>query len=361
MAAAVSDAVAAHVEVVLGDFRLDAAVSLPGPGVTAVLGPSGSGKSTLLRCLAGLEPGARGRITVGTEPWLDSERGIALPAHRRRVGMVFQDGALFPHLTVRGNLDYARRRAAGRAVSFDEIVSRIGVEPLLERHTERLSGGERQRVAIARALLAAPRLLLLDEPLAALDVRARGEILELLRRLLARTPIPALYVTHTRSEALHLADELVLLEGGRVRAAGPVREVAISAEAARLGAEGEIGAVVEATVREVDEARELSALAFAGGRLVVPGRLAPGERRRVEVLARDVSLALEEPRRTSILNVLPARVVEVREAGSAQPVVVVAVGETHLLARISRHSLEQLAIREGLELYAQVKAAAVIP
>jgi molybdate transport system ATP-binding protein len=240
-------------------------------------------------------------------------------------------------------------------------VAELGVVALLSRRTTQLSGGERQRVAIARALLAAPRLLLLDEPLAALDVRARGEILELLRRVLARTPIPVLYVTHARSEALHLAERVVVLEGGRVRAAGPVREVALSADAGLFGGEGELGAVIETAVRAVDDAHELSILAFAGGVLAVPCRLPLGERRRVEVLARDVSLALERPRLTSILNVLPGRVVEVRDAGTAQPIVVVAIGETRLLARISRHSLEQLAIRPGVEVFAQVKAAAVIP
>lgn len=356
-----TDTVDIRVEVTLGDFRLDVGLALAEAGVTAVLGPSGSGKSTLLRCVAGLEPAARGRIAMGPDVWLDSQRRIAVPTHRRRVGVVFQDSGLFPHLSVRGNLDYARRRARSRPVSFDEVARQLGIEPLLERRTARLSGGEKQRVAIARALLTAPRLLLLDEPLASLDVRARGEILELLRRLLARTPIPVLYVTHMRSEALHLADRIVLLEDGRVRGIGPVREVAISPAAGLLAGDGELGAVVEAEVCAVDAAHELSMLAFAGGTLAVPGRLPLGERRRVEVLARDVSLALEEPRHTSILNVLRARVVEVRDGHSAQPIVVVAVGDTLLLARVSRRSVEQLAIREGIAVYAQVKAVAVIP
>jgi molybdate transport system ATP-binding protein len=357
----VNDAVDIRVEVALGDFRLDAAFVVADAGVTAVLGPSGSGKSTLLRCVAGLEPAVRGRVAAGADVWLDTQQRIAVPTHRRRAGVVFQDSGLFPHLTVRGNLDYAWRRAPERPVSFDEVVEQLGVEALLERRTTRLSGGEKQRVAIARALLCAPRLLLLDEPLASLEVRARGEILELLRRLLVRTPIPVLYVTHMRSVALHLADQIVLLEDGSVRGVGPARELAIGAEAGRLAGPGELGAVVEAEVRAVDDAHELSTLAFAGGTLAVPGCLPLGERRRVEVLARDVSLALEEPRRTSILNVLPARVVEVRDPASAQPVVVVAVGETRLRARVSRRSVDQLALREGLAVYAQVKAVAVVP
>ena len=356
-----TDVVDIRTEVALGDFRLDVALTLAGAGVTAVLGPSGSGKSTLLRCVAGLEPAARGRIAIGTELWLDSLHQRSVPTHRRRVGVVFQDSGLFPHLSVRGNLDYARRRARARPVPIDEIVEQLGIAALLDRRTARLSGGERQRVAIARALVTAPRLLLLDEPLASLDVRARGEILELLRRLLARTPIPVLYVTHMRSEALHLADRIVLLEGGRVRGAGPVQEMAISEQAEPIGGIGELGAVVDGEVRAVDDAHELSTLAFAGGTIAVPGRLPLGERRRVEVLARDVSLALEEPRRTSILNVLPARVVEVRDAGTPQPLVVLAIGETRLLARLSRRSVEHLEIREGVAVYAQVKAVAVIP
>lgn len=350
-------------ELALGDFRLEAAITLPGPGVTALLGPSGSGKSTLLRCLAGLEPAARGRITSGDEVWLDSQAGIALPAHRRGVGVVFQDSALFPHLSVRGNLEYALRRApAGPPpVSFDDAVGQLGLETLLERRTARLSGGERQRVAIARSLLSAPRLWLLDEPLAALDLEARREILDLVRRLLLRTPVPVLYITHTRNEALQLADEVVLLDQGRVRGAGPVHEMALRPEADFPGGEDELAAIVEAHVSQVDPERELSRLTFPGGVLTVPGRLIAGERRRLEVLARDVSLALEEPRRSSILNILPARVVEVRESRSPQPIVVIAIGETTLLARLSRYSVEQLGIEEGRAVFAQVKAVAVIP
>jgi molybdate transport system ATP-binding protein len=353
----VSGGIGARLELARGDFRLDVELGMPGPGVTALFGPSGSGKSTLLRCVAGLEPAARGRIAVDGEVWLDSARGVALPAHRRAAALVFQDSNLFPHLSVRGNLAYARRRARGAAPALAELSSQLGVEPLLDRQPERLSGGERQRVAIARALLSAPRLLLLDEPLASLDVAARGEILDLLRRLLARAPIPVLYVTHTRSEVLHLADQVVLLDRGKVTGEGPVREMALRPE---LGGEDQLGALVDAEVTSVDEEHELSTLTFAGGVLAVPGRLVRGERRRLEVLARDVSLALEPPRRSSILNVLPARVVEVRGPRTPRPVVVLAVGETRLLARVSRLSLEQLGIAEGVAVHAQVKAVAVI-
>jgi molybdate transport system ATP-binding protein len=350
-----------HLELALGDFRLAAEAAAPASGVTAVFGPSGSGKSSLLRCLAGLEPGARGRIEVAGEVWLDSARGICRPPHRRGVGVVFQDSALFSHLSVRRNLEYGLRRTPlqRRSFAFDDAVEGLGVGPLLERRTDRLSGGERQRVAIARALLTGPRLLLLDEPLASLDLPARAEILELLRRLLRSTPLPVFYVTHSRSEAVQLAEHVVLLAAGRVHASGPLREIALRTDAVAFGNPDEIGAVVDAEVSAVDAPGGLSLLSFGGGRLVVPGLLAPGERRRLEIRARDVSLALDEPRRTSILNVLAGRVVEVRDPRSEQPVVAVDVGGSRLLARISRRSLVQLGIAPGLAVYAQIKAIAV--
>jgi molybdate transport system ATP-binding protein len=359
----VTPEISARIALGLGAFRLDVALGAPGAGVTAVLGPSGSGKSTLLRCLAGLEPAARGHIEVGGRLWLDSERGVVEPAHRRRIGLVFQDTALFPHLSVHGNLEYAARRARAEPsrVTLEAAIDWLGLGALLDRSTAGLSGGERQRVAIARALLAGPRLLLLDEPVASLDAPARAEILALLRRLLARAPVPVFYVTHSRSEALHLADHAVVLAEGRVRAQGPIREVALRAEVTALGAPEELGAVVEGEVVEVDSSHGLSTLRFPGGVLQTPGLLAPGERRRVEMLARDVSLALEEPRRTSILNVLRARVAEVREPLSPQPLIVLDVSGTLLLARISRRSLERLAIEPGQPVYAQVKAIAVVP
>jgi molybdate transport system ATP-binding protein len=344
-----------------GDFALDVAFDAPASGVTAVFGPSGSGKSTLLRCLAGLEPDSQGRIELAGQVWLDSERGICVPPHRRGVGLVFQDAALFPHLDVRGNLEFGMKRTPPerRFLDFEHAVHGLGIGSLLARRTDGLSGGERQRVAIARALLAGPRLLLLDEPLAALHLEARAEILELLRELLRTTPIPVVYVTHARNEAVQLADQLVLLSAGRVRASGSLREVALGPEGVAFGDPDELGTVLDAEVESSDERGGVSLLRFSGGRLVVPGSLAPGERRRLEIRARDVSLALDEPRRSSILNVLPGRVAEVRDASSAQPVVAIDVGGALLLARISRRSLEQLGVAPGLAVYAQIKAIAM--
>jgi molybdate transport system ATP-binding protein len=356
-----SAGVSAELELTLGAFRLELALEAPSQGVTVVIGESGSGKTTLLRCLAGLEPAVRGRVAVGGEIWLDSERGTVLPPHRRRVGFVFQDASLFPHLSVRRNLEYGLRRTprADRSVGLEEAVSWLGVGPLLERRTERLSGGERQRVAIARVLLSSPRLLLLDEPLASLDPVARVEILGLLRALFQRTRVPVLYVTHARSEAVQLADHVVLLDRGGIRAEGPLRDVSLRADAVPFGRPDELGAVLHARVSAVDEADDLSTLEFVGGSISVSGRLQPGETRRLEILARDVSLALERPSRTSILNVLSGRVVEVREPGSPQPVVVVDIGGERLLARISRRSLRQLGLEQGVQVFAQIKAVAV--
>jgi len=358
----VSGALDARLALTLGSFRLDAELRAPGTGVTAVVGPSGSGKSTLLRCLAGLEPRALGRIQFGDETWLDAARGVCVPAHRRGAAVVFQDAAPFAHLSVRGNLEYGLRRCpvARRQLALDDVTGWLRIAPLLDRRPGGLSGGERQRVAIARALLAGPRLLLLDEPLASLDSPARAEILELLRALFARTPMPVLYVTHARSEAVHLADHVVVMEAGRVRASGPLREIMLRADAP-FGEPGELGCVVEAEVIAFDERDGITELRFSGGRLYVPGRLRLGERRRIEILARDISLSLDAPHRTSILNVLPARVEAVYDAESLQPVVRVDLGGTELLARVSRRSLRLLELREGARVFVQVKAVAVIP
>lgn len=357
-----SDALVARVAAQLDAFAFDVDLQVPGAGVTAVVGPSGSGKSTLLRCLAGLEPRARGAIRLGAETWLDSDRRVFVPPHKRGAAVVFQDAAPFSHLSVRGNLEYGLSRCppARRSVAFDEAAQWLRIESLLDRRTDALSGGERQRVAIARALLAGPRLLLLDEPLASLDPPARAAILEVLRDVFARARMPVLYVTHARSEAVHVADHVVVLDRGRVRASGPLREIALRADM-HFGEPAELGAIVEAQVAAVDERDGISELDFAGGVLCVSGRLRIGERRRIEILARDVSVSLEAPQRTSILNVLPAQVVAIEDAESAQPLVRVAVGETQLLARLSRRSLRVLELRAGTPVYVSVKAVAVIP
>ncbi len=365
-----------------GGFSLDVDFSAPAAGVTGVFGPSGSGKTTLLRCVAGLERPAGGLLEVAGEVWQDEARGIFLPAHRRRVGYVFQEAGLFDHLSVRRNLEYGLRRtpAAERRVALAEAVEWLGLAPLLGRSTRALSGGERQRVAIGRALLASPRLLLMDEPMAALDAAARGEILPYLERLHARLEVPALYVSHSAAEVLRLADHLLLLGAGRVRAAGPVAEVATRldllpwAPEADPGGVGGAGAVVEARVVAHDEEFGLTYLDFAGGRLSLPRHeVAPGSPLRVRILARDVSLALEQPRRTSVLNIFPARILEIGGPGgvhegtggavappAAQPLVKLDAGGAVLIAQITRKSLVALDLRPGQEVYAVVKGMALL-
>jgi molybdate transport system ATP-binding protein len=369
-------------------FTLDVDFTAPAAGVTGVFGPSGSGKTTLLRCVAGLERAPAGLLEVGGEVWQDEANGVFLPPHRRRLGYVFQEAGLFQHLSVRRNLEYGWRRTAigERRVRFDEAVDWLGLAALLPRAPGALSGGERQRVAVARALLTSPRLLLLDEPLAALDAAAREEILPYLERLHARLEIPVLYVSHAAAELQRLADHLLLLAAGRVRAAGPLAEVSTRLDLLPWGPEAELGVVIEARVVAHDDRFDLTYLDFAGGQLSLPRHAAAvGSRQRVRVLARDVSLALERPERTSVLNVFPARIVEIAEiaeiggagasggpgaagdrgslapsAAASQPLIKLDAGGAALLAQITRKSLAGLELRPGLSVYAVVKGVALL-
>ncbi len=345
-----------------GGFVLDLAFELPGRGVSAVFGPSGAGKTTLLRCVAGLERQVSGRLSVGGEIWQDSGRGISLPPHRRALGYVFQDAALFPHLSVRRNLEYGLRRTppAQRRLAFSKAVEWLSAGPLLERAPDSLSGGERQRVAIARALLTSPRLLLMDEPMASLDRRGKAEILPYLERLRGELSLPVLYVSHDLDEVERLADQLLLLEGGRVLASGPVVELAARLDLPLVHGDA-AAALVEAVVSGHDERFHLSYLDFAGGRLSVPRvALAPGARVRVRVQARDVSIVLERPRQTSILNVFPARVVAIAQDSPAQSIVRLDAGGTPVLARVTRKSSAALGLAPGADVYVQVKSVALV-
>jgi molybdate transport system ATP-binding protein len=360
-----------------GAFSLDVDFTAPATGVTGVFGPSGSGKTTLLRCIAGLERAPNGRLEVAGEVWQDEAQGIFVPPHRRRVGYVFQEAALFSHLSVRRNLEYGLRRtpAGERRVELAEAAEWLGLGELLHRGVRALSGGERQRVAVARAILASPRLLLMDEPLAALDSAARHEILPYLERLHASLATPIVYVSHSAAEVQRLADHLLLLRNGRVTAAGAVSEIATRLDLLPWAPEAELGAVVEARVAEHDERFELTYLDFAGGRLSLP-RLAAavGSSQRVRVLARDVSLALLRPEQTSILNIFPARVLEVADGGGGAagasaadlgvprrlPLVRVDVGGAVLLAQITRKSLVGLELAPGVAVYAVVKGVALL-
>lgn len=357
----------ARFQVAYPGFALDVDLTLPGRGVTALFGPSGCGKTTCLRAMAGLEPGARGRLEVGGEVWQDDAGGTRLPTHRRPLGYVFQEASLFPHLTVRGNLEYGQRRsqaatpAAERRAAVDHAAGLLDIAPLLERRPHKLSGGERQRVAIARALLTRPRLLLMDEPLAALDLARKREILPYLQRLHDELEIPVIYVTHSPDEVARLADHLVLLAGGRVLASGSLGSVLPRLDLPTALAD-RAGVVVDARVASYDGHYGLLQLEFPGGAVQVPHGLVPlGSRMRLQVRARDVSLALTRAEDSSITNVLPARVVEVSPGETLAHVMVrLDAGGTPLLARITRRSRDQLGLAPGMAVWAQIKAVALL-
>jgi molybdate transport system ATP-binding protein len=353
--------IAARFRVERPGFLLDVDLSLPARGVTAVFGPSGCGKTTLLRAIAGLERDPGGLCRVGENLWQDGAR-LFVPTHRRPLGYVFQEASLFAHLSVRGNLEYGLKRVpeSERRVTLDEAAALLGVERLLARRPEGLSGGERQRVAVARALLTSPRLLLMDEPLAALDRASKRDILPYLERLRDELAMPVLYVSHAPDEVARLAHHLVLLEAGRVRAAGPIVELLTRLDLAReQGIEAE--AVVEARVAEHDPTYHLTYLDFAGGRFsLVHGSLPLGRKVRLRVLARDVSITLEPPTGTSILNRFPAVVDDLAEDGPAQVLVRLDLAGTPILARITRKSAAVLALAPGKRVHAQVKTVALL-
>ncbi len=346
-----------------GDFDLEVDLTLPGRGVTVLFGASGCGKTTLLRCLAGLEPAARGHLSINGEVWQDDASSRFLPPHRRAIGYVFQDAALFPHLSVRQNLDYGQRRVPkeDRRIAFDKAVDLLAIRPLLERRPDKLSGGERQRVGMARALLTSPRLLLMDEPLASLDVGLKREILPYLERLHDELDIPVVYVTHSPDEMARLGDFLVLMERGRIRGQGPLPTMLGDLDMLSAFAE-EPGVVFEAVVAGHDTENGVTRLEFAGGQLIVPLRGEPvGRRVRCRIVPSDVSLTLTRAADSSILNILPATVAElgpVTEMG--QVIVRMDAGGVPLLARITRLSCRRLNLTPGRSVFAQIKAVAFL-
>lgn len=359
-----SDTIALRVRLPRDGFLLDVDLALPASGVTALFGPSGSGKTTLLRCVAGLEQAPQARVVVAGETWQDTERGVFLPTWQRPLGYVFQEASLFDHLDVRANLAFGRKRlrnAAPETFDFDALVALLGIGHLLARKPHQLSGGERQRVAIARALATQPRILLLDEPLAALDFARRQEILPWLERLGEELSIPMLYVTHSGDEVARLADHLVLLDEGQVRAAGPLAETLARVDLPAVPGE-EAGALLHATISERDARWQLAQVRFEGGALwIADAGLEIGHAVRVRVLARDVSLALAPPDRSSIQNVLACTVRAIAPgAHGSQALVQLACGDTLLLARITARAVDALALSEGSPVWAQVKSAALV-
>lgn len=342
-------------------FSLEARFDVTTPGVVALFGPSGAGKSTLVNAIAGLVP-AEGTLRLGQDVWLDSAAGISLPTEKRRIGYVFQDARLFPHLDVAGNLAYGAKRASpeGRYAKHDDIVDLLGLSALLRRRVHTLSGGERQRVALGRALLAQPKLLLLDEPLASIDVGRREEVLPYLETLRDQYAIPMLYVSHQYNEVLRLATQVVLLDGGRVVGAGTPSELAMNPSlAALIGAEA-MGAVLDVEVRDVDPATGLVGVFLGDSRLRLALPAAQlGSRVRLQVLARDVILATEAPRALSVRNVLAGTLADLRDTGPDDVIATVTIGETRVLARITRAAVRELGLATGMPVWALVKAASL--
>jgi molybdate transport system ATP-binding protein len=344
-----------------GDFHLEVEFASDAP-IIALFGRSGSGKTTLVNAIAGTVRPQRGRIVVGSRVLYDSTRGIDLPPEHRRVGYVFQDALLFPHMSVRGNLDYgeALTPPAERVIDRARVLALLGLQALLERRPAGLSGGERQRVAIGRALLASPRVLLLDEPLASLDGARKAEILAYIEILRDELHLPIVYVSHALEEVTRLADRVVIISDGRVAAEGPAAEVLSRPELGPLTGRFEGGAVIEARVAAHDPRYELTTLTFAGGELVVPNLDAlPGEPVRVRIRARDVSLALHRPADVSIQNVLRATVRSLGNEFGAIVDVALDAGGVPLRARITRKAAEQLRLAPGVQVHALVKAVSI--
>ncbi|MBV8794628.1 MAG: molybdenum ABC transporter ATP-binding protein [Hyphomicrobiales bacterium] len=351
----------------LGKFALDAGFTAPARGVTALFGPSGCGKTTVLRCIAGLLR-VDGVCEIDGEVWQDKS-GTFLPTHKRPLGYVFQEASLFQHLSVRRNLLFGAPRldrdGTKGGIVFDEVTDLLGITRLLDRSPRNLSGGERQRVAIGRALLSQPTLLLMDEPLSALDRATKNEILPFLERLRDHLNLPVVYITHDIAEVERLADQMVLMEKGHVIGAGSLEELQ-SDPSLPLAAARDAAVSFDGVVEASDNAYGLITLKVRGGSLTVPTvPAAIGERRRVRVIAGDVSLTRDKPSPSSILNVLPARILSMKPVDSNETIVVVALGAdgtgARMLSRLTRKSWEELGLAEGLSVYAQVKAVALAP
>lgn len=350
----------ARIDLHRGNFHLNVDLDLPAFGITAVFGPSGCGKTSLLRAIAGLEPSTKGRLRVAKEYWQDSK--LFLPTHKRPLGYVFQEASLFEHLDVRANVAYGFKRipAAERRLTLDHIIELLKIGPLLQRSPLHLSGGERQRVAIARALAVSPRLMLMDEPLAALDLQSKREILPYLEALRADLDIPILYVSHSPDEVARLADYLVLLEAGRARAAGPIGDMLTRLDLPLAQGE-DAEALVEAVVVAHDDNFALTLLDFPGGHISVSRKDLPvGRKVRVRITARDVSLTLQQQTGTSILNIFPARIDSLAPQGESQMMVRLLAGEVPLLSRVTRKSVDALDLQPGKMVYAQAKSVALL-
>jgi molybdate transport system ATP-binding protein len=343
------------------NFSLDVAATLELRGICGVFGRSGSGKTSLLRCLAGLDSAATGHLRVGGATWEDSDRGICLPPDAREIGYVFQEPRLFPQLDVRRNLEYGRRRRRREpAIDFAAVVELLGLAALLDRRPAALSGGEAQRVAIGRAVLRAPRFLLMDEPLAALDAEHKNEILPFIRQLHAESGVPVFYVTHGIDELCQLCDQLLLIDGGRVCAAGDLQALLLQTDLPQLGG-AQAGVLLDARVLSVDADDALCTLSIAAGKLFAPGTVPADTAVRVRIRASDVSVCRAQPAATSILNRLPVTVSAVQDETTGSVLLHLEAAGDVILARITRRSARELGIRTGEHLVAQIKAVSLRP
>jgi molybdate transport system ATP-binding protein len=345
-----------------GEFALDAAFEAPSPAVVALFGPSGCGKTTVVNLVAGLLAPDEGRIELDGEMLCDTARGIAVPAEQRRLGYVFQDARLFPHLSARRNLEYGWKRsdAVAGPVRFDDVVALLGLGALLDRRPHALSGGERQRVAIGRALLSQPRLLLLDEPLASLDAARREDVLPYLEKLRDQWRIPMLYVSHQFEEVVRLATHVVVLEQGRTSAVGPLTAVALDPALARLAGEAAIGAIIDSTVTGVEADTGLVRVSAGSGEIrVMADALQPGVRIRLQLLARDIMLATRSPEGLSVRNVLPGRVTGIAAESAHSELVSIDIGGIVIVARVTGAARRELGIATGTTVWALIKAVSI--
>lgn len=344
------------------DFSLEVAFDAPTPGVTALFGRSGAGKSTLAQLLAGLWRPQSGRVLLEDQLLFDSRQGVNVPVQRRRIGYVFQDLRLFPHLNVEHNLRYGLRRAsAGRpAISWHHTIELLDLAPLLQRRSTQLSGGERQRVALGRALLSQPRLLLLDEPLAAIDAHKRGELLPYFERLRDELSLPIVLITHQFEDLLRLANRVVLLDGGRVLAQGELPELSLRAEMrAVLGPEA-VGAVIEGIVERIDGPSGLATVRIGSSPLLVPATgLSHGKRVRLQLLARDLIIATTRPAGLSVRNQLSGTISSIEDDGPHNTLVGIDAEGVALQARVTTSAARQLFLQRGLAVWVLVKAVSL--
>ena len=350
-------------------FKLDLDLQLPGLGITAIFGPSGSGKTTLLRAVAGLEKNQVGRIQIGSHVWQDTQQGIDLPTWQRPLGYVFQESSLLPHLNVTDNLNFGLKRAvkssgnaqSDAAMALKASIELLGIGSLLQRMPDQLSGGERQRVAIARAIAMKPKLLLMDEPLASLDAARRQEIFPWLTKLRDELQMPMLYVTHSTEEVTRLADHLVVLDQGQVKAQGPVGSVLTQVVNPVVVGE-DAGALIEGCIGAVDTQWHLSRVDFEGGCVWMRDAGLPvGKAVRIRILARDVSLATTEPHNSSIQNQLRGSIQSMTpDVHPSQVMVVLKCGAEEVLARVTKRAVDELSLQLGQPVWAQVKSVALV-